>query len=635
MTQRWYWEKVDTKSSASSGDLAKLFKNEGVESPGALREGSPSDDATLLAREVIQNSWDAARELQDEFEAENAIAPDFDITFAFRQHTEGKHRFVHQLGLDELADRAAASDRRRLGLADDDCLSRITGDDPLPVLEIREDGTTGMYGPFVGTRSKMYLALVSLGITLKDDGAGGSYGYGKGGLIRGSRTRTVLAYSCFRERPDDPGVTRRLLGMTYWGLHDIDGESFNGFGRFGNEVAVGDVQPFENEAADEVAAALGLAVRDASRGSELGTTFVLIDPAVTPDGLRAAVERSWWPAIEQRLFEVTIEDVDGTLHVPRPRKDPVLASFIRAAEVATVSQDSVLEGEKSQRLQRLASSELSQDYAAGSLGLVADLDGWSYPASADEDEVQHRSLVALVRGPRMVVQYHDAGRARPYVRGVFIAHDDIDDLLRQTEPKAHDCWSTSVTVDGIDPDAPVVAELVLTRLRKAVDTFRSSLKPPVPDRRAIRLPELEHLLGPLLTGEGSDAAPPPPAPPREVSIHIPEQRLEPAGPDAIRLRATVAFSLSGQVEGIEEADARVRIAFKILEDDRAAKETHPVEFLSVPAGFGYADDAEGEFEGRLGRSMSRFELVTAPYQPDWSGRLIVEGDLLKEAVADE
>ena len=80
-----------------------------------------------------------------------------------------------------------------------------------------------------------YLALVSLGYTVKAPGAGGSYGYGKAGLIGASSTRTVIAYTCFKEREDDLGVTRRLLGMTYWGQHDVGGRSFTGFARLGRE----------------------------------------------------------------------------------------------------------------------------------------------------------------------------------------------------------------------------------------------------------------------------------------------------------------------------------------------------------------------------------------------------------------
>lgn len=88
-----------------------------------------------------------------------------------------------------------------------------------------------MYGPFIQARStKLFLALISVGYTVKAVGSGGSYGYGKAGLITASATRTVLAYTCFREQADDPGVTRRLLGMTYWGQHEVV-NSFTGFAR--------------------------------------------------------------------------------------------------------------------------------------------------------------------------------------------------------------------------------------------------------------------------------------------------------------------------------------------------------------------------------------------------------------------
>ena len=61
---RWSWEKTDPDRSQTSGDVAKLFKNEPVKAPGVFAADQPSPDATVLAREVIQNSWDAAGELR-------------------------------------------------------------------------------------------------------------------------------------------------------------------------------------------------------------------------------------------------------------------------------------------------------------------------------------------------------------------------------------------------------------------------------------------------------------------------------------------------------------------------------------------------------------------------------------------
>ena len=83
-----------------------------------------------------------------------------------------------------------------------------------------------MYGAFEGAKSKMFLALISVGYTVKGSGSGGSYGYGKAGLIAGSSTRTVYAYSCFAPQEDDvvdgKPVTRRFLGMSYWGQHSVE-----------------------------------------------------------------------------------------------------------------------------------------------------------------------------------------------------------------------------------------------------------------------------------------------------------------------------------------------------------------------------------------------------------------------------
>lgn len=113
---------------------------------------------------------------------------------------------------------------------------------------ISETGTTGMYGSWESGESRMYLALATLGWTPKREG-GGSYGYGKAGLIRGSATRTVIAYTCFPQRSDEPGVTRRLFGMSYWGDHKMERSRYTGFARFGDETGDGNIIPFQNEKA--------------------------------------------------------------------------------------------------------------------------------------------------------------------------------------------------------------------------------------------------------------------------------------------------------------------------------------------------------------------------------------------------
>ena len=124
--------------------------------------------------------------------------------------------------------------------------------------------------------------------------------------------------------------------------------------------------------------------------------------------------------------------------------------------------------------------------------MLAELDGWSFAQSESEDteeSVEQTSLVAA-KGPLMTVTYFkpkNTGRP-PYVRGVFVADDEIDDLLRQSEPKAHDAWVTKMNnlEDAVNEEAPKVAS---ETLKQSLHLHESSVKakPPLPDIGDLRL----------------------------------------------------------------------------------------------------------------------------------------------------
>ena len=636
MTDVWDWEEIDAGRSGSSGDLAKLFKNEGAKNPGALKVGAPPTDATLLARESIQNSWDAARALAKKLHDDGVEPPPFTMRFRYRSLVGAdKAELVSSLGLSELADRAGRSDRKKLGLAAEDALDELDQpEEPLRILLAEEEGTTGMDGPWKGADSRLYLALVSIGFTVKAEGSGGSYGYGKAGLIRASATRTVIAHTCFGERADDSGVTRRLLGMTYWGLHDLDDNSYTGFARLG-VPGDGPVVPFENDTADALARSLGIRIRDPEVVDDLGSTFLLVDPIVEPGDLCRAVERSWWPALTDRLIDVEIEDVDGTILHPRPMRDDVLRTFVRGYELATQHQDNSPENEFKRRLKPYQPAG-SKQYELGSIGLNADLASWSYAhdsgAEDDDAAVDHRTLVALVRGPRMVVEYLPVGRNQPpYVRGVFVADEQIDDLLRQTEPKAHDAWLPKLEEEGIDRDAPKVADQVLRRIGQHVREFKKQLKPPPTREQDIHLPLLDDLFRDLVEDRGTRNPPPPPPDPRRVAIRV-TRGVEQAGGDAIRLAATAKFNLTSNHP---DAEAEVRLVFRYaFDEDGALGDDCPLELGDLPAGFAILgrDDRGTTVEGVLTHDETTFSLRSHSYDADWSGQLIVIGDVI---AADE
>ena len=621
---RWNWEQPDPNRSGTAGDLSKMFRNVDVKRPGVMAIDAPPDDATVLAREAIQNSWDAAIELKETWRHPGPPPPAFEIRFRYESaYGDRKQRLVELLGLGELAERASSINRNAVGLGNSDCLRRLTGHAPLPYLVINESAATGMYGPWKAAKSKLYLALGTLGFTPKAGGEGGSYGYGKAGLIRASAIRCIIAYTCFEEREGDEEVTRRLMGMTYWGQHDLDDKSFTGFARFGDRQVNNSVRPLENDAADRVAESLGLTVRNPEEPALLGTTFLLIEPTVDDHDLLAAIERNWWPALEGGEFNATVEGRDGLLH-PRPRANPILASFVDAYEWATIPQEN---GTLAGRCYDLGSTS----HRLGSLGLVADLDGWSFPeqtGSQNEEDVDHRSLVALVRKPRMVVEYlpvpQERRRSPPHVRGVFVADDGINDALRDTEPMGHDAWQIRGGDNAPNGEAAAVAKQVIQGINQRVREFRNSLKPPERPPEDIRLDFFDSLMRRVLRGVGSGAAGPL-AEPRPVSIDLPH-RAEQVGEDSVRVVGSAAVSLSEHFEGTR-AKARVKLRYRLLDDDTARDLV--ALLVEIPHGFASVDGDDSTFEGMISREAVVFKFASEPYSADWTGRLVADVELVE------
>ncbi len=616
---RWVFERVDPGKSGSSGKITDLFRNESDEARGLFATGAPPYAATLMAREVIQNSWDAAAELQ----RDDAGVQAFAIDFGFEELDGGeKEDFDQALDLVGLRDRVTELGldeelREKLGLAERHCLasdSRST----LRLCRVVEHGAVGMYGPWRGADSRMYLAMLSIGYNEKADGSGGTFGYGKAGLIRASSTRVIIAYSCFRAREDDPGVTRRLLGVTYWGQYSLNGESFNGFARFGHEQEDGSVVPLENEAADQVAKALGISLRDPDVPEQLGTTFLIVDPVVEPDDLREAIERNWWPAINEGRFVIQVVGYGGDLQHCRPRVNPKLASFIEAFE-------SVTSGAAPEDGLRLELGHYQpqggERLDLGTLVLVADPAGWSFPSDDEPGVSSERSLIALMRDPRMVVEYHLPGdqiaKRTPFVRGVYVASPDLNHHLARTEPKGHERWETRAAEEVSGVSTRYAAE-VLKRIRSAVTEFQEQLRPEADTSKAVRLPRFDERLRQLKKRTGR-APKPVPAGDRLLELRLATRREHDQG--AVRVKGHVDARLK---EGRDISDASVTIRFALaLDEDGRRGDLVP---LRVDASAGTSEQRKaGTFVTcRLTREWSRFSIESDAYRPDWTSRLRVE-----------
>lgn len=642
---KWVWEIDDPLFSGVGGDIAQLFKAQDFRPPGVLAHAPPSDAASLFAREAIQNSWDAASEWRKSNETNGRKIPAFSINFKFEELTGmARRQRIYALGLDEhsrvLANLTArGSDAANVGLADEELMTDIVGNDvPLRLLTLTEHAGLGMPGNFDNGKSRMMKALLRVGVANEAEGAGGAFGFGKAGLIAASRVRVVVAYSAFTPDSSDPDISRRLMGVTYWKGYQTNEQQYNGWARFGQavEIPLGaktlvTARPLENDEADQAAIGLGLQMRDPKKPDGTGTTFLLVDPAITAADLRRAIERYWWPAMlnQDDGLQITITDYDGTDSSPTPPvNDPHLRPFIRAFTIATQTNWSSDNKEEARYdLQPFETNRPRTTYKLGALGLVADPSGWSYP---DDNEFEHRSIIALIRGPRMVVDYKTFPRVGlPHVRGVFVADNQVNELLRATEDPAHTQWSKTVVIMGKNALAPTIAGKVLSGIKEHLDEFRKGFAAPPrrPDDRT--LPTLDEL-SKLMRGKKLR---PPVGAMRQIRIALVEQahtrktssnELECVASVSIKVADWVWSELnpSKEVPQIETVRVGVELSLAFVEDGETGDRLELyVECSRKDFNLTQLPNGKTLCEGSVKRDESVvFSVVSAAYSPDWTVR---------------
>ena len=486
MKADWVWLPLPPTGGTGGSTYTQALDNDGI------------SQADLLAREVLQNSWDAAQWRSDD------NAPGFRFSFRFEE-LSGKKRneFVDTLKLKALIDqRRSIKEVSRNIPSSEDVDLLFDSNKPLRLLFLEDFGTTGMYGdPGRPRESHLFMSLYIIGSTTKPSeagGLGGAFGFGKSAFIKASNVRTAIAYTRFEKREDDD-ATRRLIGFTWWGDHEAKGIAYEGRAMFGDVKSGKLATPLIDKAADKLAELLGMTERSNTR-DDFGSSILLIDPVIDPIELKTAVERNWWPALEdsREPMDVSIQDYNGTVIDPRPRLNKKLAPFISAYGIARG-----LKEPEDERTERLASSKWRErdGRTFGALGLVLDK---NFEKSADEADSSYGEpnapTVALIRSPRMVVEYKSFKSTLP-IRGVFLADSSIDEHLRQIEPPAHNSWTKNLTNRNVAPEARKVAKATLDRIKRSVQDFAQDFAPPTFSFTA-SLPLLNDLLGGLFTGPG-------------------------------------------------------------------------------------------------------------------------------------
>ncbi len=586
----WVFKKTSISNPANGNVFTKLMENS-------------ADPATLVSREVIQNSVDAHRKLLEDLE-ENGSTQEADllkvrVSFSFVEFVgEERDLIIKDLGLDEILTRIDQVGEKELnrsssGIAKGQLASNH---EPLRLLVMSDFGARGLVGDIsLRGRSGWYNCLMAIGNTEdKSWGAGGSYGFGKTAFISASDVPCVFAYTR-TQGLDGEEHTRKFGGCVYWSDHFYpnrsSGEELFGLGYFGNpNDCVEDIpRPYGNEAADEYARILNLPTRDGSLGS-LGTSLVIVAPKVDAHDVVEEIRENWWPALRESDGRLVVEviDYDGTkLDIPRERSQEA-SEFNRAFEL-TNSDENALSEYEFRRVIKNRNGEI-----LGTLGCVADPEG-SFSNESLDGRRGRATQVALVRAPRMVIQYYEKPndwRKPPYVQGVFVSasreeNEGVERSLTQCEPAQHDRWwpSTRKLQDNLKRDYREGAEVAFTirkEIHSAVAEFRNSIAPATIDEPTI-LKDFGKLLNQIFKAPGEEPPRPGVSP---VSINFLNGRPRPALDE---LEGGVYYTTEVQI-GIQESakDSRYKLRitwnYKEVMDEDGRGEDVEFIFQNLPDG---------------------------------------------------
>ena len=602
--KQWFWTEIPDFGGASGGLASKVFK--GIDELNG-------DD--LLAREVIQNSWDAHRKL-NQGKTKSSKVP-FKMEFRFIELSgKEKNDFIKISGIEEIYAQSKMMKKSESERAEQE-FSKVLKSKTLTLLVCSDFGAHGLYGAInLKTESILFRALYMFGDTGKDEdsGAGGSYGFGKSAFIRGSSIQTVFAYSSFKPYKTDQ-VTRRFVGASYWGSHRTsDNKDLEGRAILGDQTKANHYTPFEDQEADKFAKQLGFQIRTSKSEADLGTSLLLIQPQVTPESLLYAIEKWWWPAIIDDEMEVVVVDAKGNELHPRPKTNTFVAPYLRPYEVLSGrSKISSVLREKivSERWQMVNGVTL----------------GKALLRVANEDELQIEQegggerfpKIALMRSPKMIIEYRDYPKGRIAVRGVFIADESSDGHLKNTEPAQHSHWDEKISPE-IPEHSTKVAKAVQDRLREGLREFINEVDPPSPNEKQT-LNFYADLMRGFLQGKKVGPAPKPPVSKMPIEINFSQQPSPVAYKHEVCTEAKFKISVA-KSSAESEYVLRITADFRILENEGDNGDIWPCHVNLVKPNKNFLVISNNEIEGKISKGeIIEVSVKSDLYDANWTSKL--------------
>lgn len=478
----------------------------------SLLEGAHLTSSEMFVREVTQNSVDAHSK------STMPVSMNFSSFIPTGTQLQSLNGFL--LGDGQIAKRLPHLVGKQ-GFSPDGGLFALDNASTAPRSLLIEDfGTVGLGGHVTGDGPEDHFSrlVYFFGQSHGEGTTGGAFGFGKSVYSVASAVRTVIYYS----KPAG-GADSRLIAVGLFPSHELDGQRFTGYALCGRES--GDeafpIVPVIGEEADALAASLGMQPRDAN---QTGTSLLVVDCDYSVAELRQALEKWWWPRLVTTGADglvIKLVENGRLVPAPNPASRPDLVNFVRAFEHHLDSRQDTDETKTKQ----------IRSTGQRNVGRLT-LRKIEAEEQVEDEEAWFTHTVALLRGPRLVVEYAPFGRRHmpPFV-GVFVADEGMDSVLRESENPAHDTWSpeSGRLAEAHRPYVRAVTKYGKQYAREFQASFVAK-----PLAGASRYRALEDLLGKAFN-KGRNIGPVPQGPDRPVSLSVRERRNEDAGFDEAQI----------------------------------------------------------------------------------------------------
>lgn len=455
--------------------------------------GQPEvNPASLLVREMAQNSWDARLD---------GVVPRFEMRFrsldenvrdVLRWNVFGG-RWSENLGLE-----------------------RAINSTDLCAVEVLDRGTKGLGGPTrndidpaAGEPADFADFVLTIGAPPEHGHGGGTYGFGKTAAYLASECSTIVIWSRFRHA--DGSFEERFIASAMGSRFVVDGQRYTGRQWWGFSADAPDTQAvFRVEpAVGDDARTLGQAVFERRfADDETGTSILILQPKGREDvdelvdNWTQAVTRNLWPKLDtdqpmDRRMDIGIARDGVDLPLPGLTGSAALEAAARCLTSLRQVGTGTSEAHPLVQVQEIWCHRPRQ--LLGHIALT------KYLAGADDgDGYAADSLIFMRNRAELVVRDEMLGPTADGLTrwvGVFKPLKELDSVFAAAEPPAHDSWNPG----GLeDPRHRTFVKLALERSRESANIFRGPAKSDVVAKEASSTGQLAVALAGLV---GSSSGP--------------------------------------------------------------------------------------------------------------------------------